>query len=425
MSSNESQVPFATLASDVVRAELPNGVRLLVKEVYPTRVVSVGLWVGVGSVDDPADQLGISHFVEHLLFKSSGDQGEGALARSLHELGGHLNGFTTHECTCYWVVLPSRHFQAGLTLLARAIGSPGFLEAECRREEQVIRQELRMYQDRPDAFCFEHLLALAFPDHPYGRPVLGRENTLQGLSPELLRGHYERYYGASNLAVVVVGEVESELVLESVSRVMGNWALGPATPRFARPFRGGTGFRAVDLEGPINTGHLQLGFSIPGLADPAAYACDLLSSVLGRGRSSRLGRSLRERGGLVSQIKAGTMIERDPGLLVVEAVLAAERFEEVEEALWVELALLAQDGVSERELVRAKNQAEASFVMAQETVEGQGRKLGYYEMMGDFSLADQYVAHLTQVDQEALLTASRRYLTRENVCLVRYRPVGS
>ncbi len=424
MSSNESQIPFATLASDVVRVELPNGVRVLVKEVYPTRVVSVGLWVGVGSVDDPAEQLGISHFVEHLLFKSSGDQGEGALARSLHELGGYLNGFTTHECTCYWAVLPSRHFQAGLALLVRAIGSPRFLEGECRREEEVIRQELRMYQDRPDAYCFEHLLALAFPNHPYGRPVLGREETLRALSPNRLREHYERHYGASNLAVVVVGEVEAELVLDSVARVMGDWSPGPAAQRRMTARERPAGFRQQDLQGPINTGHLQLAFSIPGLADGSVYACDLLSSVLGRGRSSRLGRALRERQGLVSQVKTGTMIERDPGLLVVEAVLAPERFQEVEEALWSELELLVAQGVTERELLRAKNQAEASFVMAQETVEGQGRKVGYYEMMGDFRLAEQYVAHLVQVDRSAFQAAASQYLARENASLVRYRPAS-
>lgn len=401
---------------------LPNGVRVLVKEVYPTRVVSLGLWAGVGSVDDPEDQLGISHFVEHLLFKSNGESGEGALARSLHELGGYLNGFTTHECTCYWAVLPSRHFQAGLAQLAGAIASPQFLEAECRREEDVIRQELRMYQDRPDAFCFERLLALAYPDHPYGRPILGREDTLKGLDRGRLERHYRRFYGASNLAVVVVGEVESELVFESVGRVMGGWQDGEKTRRSPLKGRFGRGHRAEEYRGPINTGHLQVAFAIPELTSPDVYACDLLGSMLGRGRSSRLARELRDRRGLVSQVKTGTMIERDPGLLVVEAVLPAENFEAVEQALWEELARLAQEGVPERELARAKNQAEASFVMAQETVEGQGRKLGHYEMMGDHRLAEHYVTCLTGVDESQIRDAARRFLVRENASLVRYRP---
>lgn len=419
-----NEVPFSTLASDVSRRVLPNGVRVLVKEVYPTRVVSVGLWAGVGSVDDPEDQLGISHFVEHLLFKSSGDQGEGALARSLHELGGYLNGFTTHECTCYWAVLPSRHFQSGLGLLAQAVGSPRFLDEECRREEEVIRQELRMYQDRPDAFCFERLLALAFPRHPYGRPVLGREETLLRLDPDRLRQHYNRYYGSSNLAVVVVGEVEAELVFQAVSEAMGEWRPGQASLR--QPLRGryDQGYRVEEHRGPIQTGHLQLAFAIPELADADVYACDLLASMLGRGRSSRLARELRDRRGLVSQVKAGTMIERDPGLLVVEAVLPPDGFEAVEGALWDELERLAREGIPERELQRARNQAEANFVMAQETVEGQGRKLGYYEMIGDYTLADRYVARLTQVEEKELVQAARRYLNRENASLVRYRPAG-
>lgn len=418
------EAPFSSLSSDVTRMVLPNGVRVLVKEVYPTRVVSVALWAGVGSVDDPEDQLGISHFVEHLLFKSSGELGEGALARSLHELGGYLNGFTTHECTCYWAVLPSRHFGAGLGLLAGAIQSPQFLEAECRREEDVIRQELRMYQDRPDAFCFERLLALAYPEHPYGRPILGREDTLRGLDPGRLARHYRRFYGARNLAVVVVGEVESDFVLEAVGQVMGGWRDGQKSRRPELQGRFGQGYRAEEHRGPINTGHLQVAFSIPELTDPDVYACDLLASMLGRGRSSRLSRELRDRRGLVSQIKTGTMIERDPGLLVVEAVLPPENFESVEAALWDELALLAQEGAPERELARAKNQAEASFVLAQETVEGQGRKLGHYEMMGDHRLAEHYVTRLTQVDEDRIRQAARRYLVPENASLVRYRPAA-
>ncbi len=395
---------------------------MLVKEVYPTRVVSVGLWAGVGSVDDPEEQLGISHFVEHLLFKSSGDRGEGALARSLHELGGYLNGFTTHECTCYWAVLPSRHFQAGLSQLAGAIQSPQFLEAECRREEEVIRQELRMYQDRPDAFCFERLLALAYPDHPYGRPVLGREDTLLTLDSGRLEQHFRRFYGAGNMAVVVVGEVDSALVFEAVEEVMGSWRHGPRVQRAQKQGSFGRGHQKEDHSGAITTGHLQVGFAIPELAHPDVYACDLLASMLGRGRSSRLNKELRDRQGLVSQIKTGTMIERDPGLLVVEAVLPAEGFEAVEEALWNELERLSAEGVPERELQRAKNQAESSYVMAQETVEGQGRKLGYYEMTGDYRLAEQYVMRLTRVSGDQVQEAARRYLNRENASLVRYRP---
>jgi zinc protease len=420
--SEEEPEPPGLLASDAERVVLPNGLTVLVKEVYPTSVVSLSLWVGVGSVHEPDPAAGISHFVEHMLFKGTEKRPVGRLAQEVHELGGYLNGFTSYECTCYWIVLPSRHFATALEIASDALLHPLFDDQECRREAQVILEEMRMYQDRPDYYCFEKLMALAFPRHRYGRPIIGTEEVVGRLSPEELRAHYRRYYRPNNMAVVVVGDIEAGEALRQVEQALGGIEPGPVERSRSEPEEPQTGMRRLDLEGDLSNAHLQAGFHISDLFSEEAYAYDLLSSILGEGRSSRLNQALRERLGLVTSISCSAFLEKDPGLLVVEAVLPPDHLAPAEEALLAELEAVAVGGVSERELQKAKNMVEAHYVMGQETVEGQGRKLGYYEMLGDYTLAQTYVSRLARVSCDDVAAAAARALRRDNCSLVTCRP---
>ena len=410
------------LSSDLHRTVLPNGLRVLAREVYPASVVCLGLWVGVGSLHEPDEAAGISHYLEHMLFKGTERRPVGRLAREIHALGGYLNGFTTYECTCYWFVVPSRHFGEVMEIAAEALRHPLLDPAEVAREAGVIRDEIRMNEDRPERHCLHRLLQLAFPHHPYGRPIAGFEHTLQGIGASALRGHYQDHYVPNNLAVTVVGDVPAPDALEAVRRTLGDLAAAPL--RLKRPELRAPepGPRRLDLEGDLSSAHLQLGFRLPSLFAPDAMACDLLASLLGDGRASRLSLRLRERQGLVTRVGCSAFLERDPGLLIVDCTLPPENLDAAEAEILEELEALGREGASDHEMQKARNRAESTFVFGQETVEGQGRKLGYYEMLGDCTLAEDYVRRLSAVTPDEVLRAARRYLGPEGLSVVRYQP---
>lgn len=413
---------WAGLSSDVQRTVMDNGLRLLVKEVYPTSVVSLAFWVGAGALHEADEVAGISHFIEHMLFKGSERQPAGALTRAIHALGGYLNAFTSFEYTCFWFVFPSRHLAPVLELAAETLLHPLFEAAEAAREAGVILDELRMHQDRPDSLCMEKLLRLAFPTHPYGRPIIGLESVLRGLGSADLRRHYEAHYQPRNMALVMVGDLEVGPALQEVSRLLAPLPdLGQA-PRRPQPEAVQTSARRLDLEGDVSSAHLQMCLPLPSLFAPDSVACDLMASLLGDGRSSRLYRRLRERKALVTRVGCSAFLEREPGFLVVDCTLPPDNLEAVEAEIFEELAMFSREGPDPREMQKARNRAESAFVFGQETVEGVARILGHYEMLGDHTLAENYLRRLAAVSAGEVLQAARRYLRPEKCSLVRFQP---
>jgi len=416
------QETWSGLSSDVFRRVLPSGVRVLIKEVYPTSVVSVAFWIGVGALHETDEEAGVSHFVEHMLFKGSQARPPGALTREIHALGGYVNAFTSFESTCLWCVVPGSHLPAALEALSETVLNPLFEPAQTEREIGVILDEMHMRQDRPETWCTENLLRLAFPRHPYGRPVIGLEPVLRAMDPSRLRGHHQAHYVAQNMAVVVVGDVQAEPTCRRIQDLLGALAPGPVLAQPPRPDLPQEGLRRLDLEQDFSSAHLQMLFPLPSLFSPGALACDLVSSVLGDGRSSRLFRRLRERQGLVARVGCTAFLEREAGFLILDCTLPPENLEKVEAGVFEELEVLGREGPTRWEMQKARNRAESAFVFNQETVEGIGRTLGHFEMLGDHTLADLYVRRLAGVRAEEVLEACRLYLQPERCSVVRCGP---
>lgn len=417
--------PGEFLASDVTRHVLDNGLTVLVKEVYPASVVSLSIWTRVGSLDETEAQAGLSHFLEHMLFKGTPRRPVGRIAQEIHSLGGYLNGFTSYDCTCYWIVVPSRCFATALDIEVDAMLHPLLDPAEIARESHVIVEELRMYEDRPDAFCFQQLMGQAFREHRYRRPIIGFEDVVLRTTAADLEAHYRRYYRPDNMAVVVVGDVRTDAAIAEIAKALGHLAPGhpERDPSPVEPPQ--QGLRRCDLEGDVTTSRLQMGFHVPSVFEADTFACDILSSILGEGRSSRLYLALRERLGLVNSVGCSLFAEGDPGLFVVTANLETASLVPAEEAILAEVGRVAREGIRDRELQKAKNMVEAAYVFAQETVEGQGKKLGYYEMLGDHTLAERYVENLYRVTAEDVARAAAQYIVPGNCSVVTYRPRGS
>jgi zinc protease len=416
------EIPHALLASQVTRKTLKNGLTVLVKEVYPASVVCLSIWAKVGSCREDDAKAGISHFVEHMLFKGTKNRQVGKIAQEIHGLGGYINGFTSYDCTCYWIVLPSAYFTTALEIQADAVRNPLFLPEEVEKEGSVIIEEIKMYQDRPESFCYEKLMALAFTKHRYRRPIAGYEDVVASLRCGDLVDFYNSYYRPNNMAVVIVGDVTTEKAVRAVNRCFGGMTRAdiPSSPSPSEPQqRKG---RSRSYEGDIRSSHLQMGFHAGGIFHPETHACDLLASILGEGRSSRLHQSLREKSALVTGISSSILAEREEGIFMIEAAMDRKNIREARRIILQEIDKVKEQGVTGYELEKAKNMVESSYIFSQETVEGLCKKLGYYEMMGDFTLTDTYIQKLYEVTLEEIQAVARKYLVEKNLSVVEYTP---
>jgi len=421
---NLPDAPFAVLASDINRYVLDNGMVVLTKEVYPSNVVFLSLWARVGSVDETDERAGISHFVEHMLFKNTKKRSVGQIAQEIHALGGYLNGFTSFDCTAYWMVLPGKHFHKALEIQYDAIFNPLFEPKEVEKERGVILEEIKMYKDRPADYLGEKLMKNAFIRHRYGRPIIGLEEVVSSVDVGALKSYYHNYYKPNNTLLLAVGDVDTMDIVRRIERTFRKLKDGKVNriPTPNEPPQ--KELRRFEMEGEILTGHLQLALHIPSIFEKDIYALNILASILGEGKSSRLYQELREKRKIVNRISAYTYNQRDPSLMFIDAELSPEHLEEAEKTILEIIQDLGKNGFTAEEFKRAKNLNESSYIYNQETVEGQGRKIGFAEVMGDYMLVEKYIQRLVSVDPDDALEIASEYLVPENCTIGIYRPAG-
>ncbi len=409
------------LTSEVVCDELPNGIKVLVKQVYPARVANFGVWVRVGAVNETDRVAGISHFIEHMLFKGTEKRPVGQIAKEIHGCGGYTNAFTDYECTCYWVVLPSKYLDVALDIHIDAFLHSTFDEVELQKECQVILEELKMYQDRPDAYSFEKLMTLAYKKHPYGRPIIGSEQTLRQMTRKDLLEYLHEHYYAENMFITLIGDIEPTRAIRKIKNAFKGIPRKTVqrTPLPVEPAQ--TEFRKERLSGDIARSYLNMAFHVPEATHEDLHALKVLATILGEGRSSRLSQTLREKEQLVDYAQAGVFAQQHPGFFYLSFMLEELNMEKVENGAWREIKKLQDQLVLPDELLKAQNMTESDYIFSQETVEGQGRNLGNYEMLGDYSLGEKLIKKIFAVTPHDIQRAAQKYFTRNNCSEIEYR----
>lgn len=378
----------------------------------------------VGAVNETDRVAGISHFIEHMLFKGTPKRAVGEIAREIHGCGGYMNAFTDYECTCYWIVLPSKFLNTALDVQADAFMNSLFDETELLKECQVVIEELKMYEDRPESYSFEKLMPLAYKKHHYGRPIIGFEETLRSMTRQDLVDYFQNHYKANNMFVTLVGDIEPSSAIRKIKSAFKGIPAGhvnqPTIP--VEPQQ--TEFRKQELSGNIARTHLQMAFHTPGGAHGDIHALRVLATLLGEGRSSRFNQSLREKHRWVDSIGAGMFSQRDPGLFYISMALDDKNAAKAEAGVWEELDKIQNGKISSEELSKAQNMTESDFIFSLETVEGQGKNLGYHEMLGDYRLAEEYLPKLLAVTPADVLRVAQKYLKRENLSEIVYHSKG-
>ncbi len=414
--------PAATTAvHEILTHRFDNGLTLHIAPGHPAPVAAVQAWVGVGSADEGPDQAGTAHFVEHMLFKGSGDYGLGELVRTIESGGGEINAWTAFDHTVYHAVLGRDHVDVAVDALGDTLMTPRVDPEELARERQVILEEIRQGSDDPARTVAQSLFATAFVAHPYRRPVIGTAESVQRLTERTLVEFFRSYYVADNLTLVVAGDVDPVRVRRSVERRFRSMPAGRPLRRVsAEPMQ--TDARATALHRDVTEAHLAVGFHVPAARHPDLAALDVAAILLGQSESARLPRLLRDRDQLVTSAYANVHALRDPGLLVLSATARPGDAQKTVGAL-VDHGKWLADELTSDELDKARIAAETGFVRQLETAQGRARSLGWYATVaGDPQFGHVYLDRIRSVRRHDVSQAIRRYLQPGNASVAAILP---
>ncbi len=412
MANNVAGVP---LAPHLYKETLDNGLTIMVKETPGTKVATVQIWVKAGSIYEDKDEAGITHLIEHMIFKGTPTRGPGQLAGEIESLGGRINAYTSFEQTVYHATLSSRHWQKALDVLFDAVQNSLFDAEELEREKKVVLEEICMRNDRPGTKLFQSLMETSYLVHPYRLPIIGSEESVSGFSRENILAYMDKHYHPENMMVLVVGDVRAADVVQGVTSRGAAMAKGtfvqPPLPKEPRD-KGVTFFK---VEEDVGQSHLALSFPATPFLDADTPTFDILASLLGEGDTSRMFHELRDKQQLVYQVHAAAFTPKYPGLLEITAMLDQANMEKAFESILVEVFKLKYLPVTYGELARVKRNLEADFVFNLERAEGQARTLGSFEFQTGSPLSAEYLERIRGVTREDIMAVARKYLTTENV----------
>ena len=400
---------------NIKRNVLPNGLTILTEEMQHIRSVSIGIWVKTGSRNEDAAVNGVSHFVEHMVFKGTTHRTAQDIARQVDSIGGNMDAFTGKECICFNLKVLDEHLPIALDVVGDLVMNPLFAEEDIRRERGVILEEIKMDEDNPDYLVHEIFTQSFWQNHPLGKPILGTRETVRRFDRRGVVEHYQSRFSPGNLIISAAGSLHHERFVALV------------TERFQHLLPAANGFH--ETPPPVaariitrNKKSLQqvqiyMGVPAPPMSDERRYTCYLLSTLLGGGMSSRLFQNIRENQGLVYSIFSDLNSYRDTGCLAVCAGTSLESASRVVSEIVKEFKEL-KTPVADEELRRAKNQVKGSLMLGLESSTSRMANLARQEMYFDrFFTLDEIIQGIEKVTVEDMAAMARELFDPEKIAV--------
>ncbi|MEO0508679.1 MAG: pitrilysin family protein [Verrucomicrobiota bacterium] len=416
-SSNESaEIIERLFRAPVERQVLPNGLTLVHRPDFSSEVVSVQVWVKTGSIHE--DQLigsGLSHYLEHMLFKGTQRRDGKSISREVHALGASINAYTTFDRTVYYIDGPSSAFEQICDVLADLVLHSTLPEEEVERERNVILREIDMGLDDPDRQLMQALFRTSFQKHPYREPVIGHRELFEKVSPAELRAYYKARYVPNNMVVSVVGAVPTGICNEVIQSSFGPVSRGRLAPVQIEHEPVQLAARREDIVGDFNVFRGSIGYKVPHLSHPDSPKLDTLALALGGGESSLLWDRLRNKLNLVHYVDCRNWNSGENGLFSISYVCDPERGSEVEGAIENLIAEVTKAGFENDVLEKACRQALTAEINGRKTMSGQATRLGVGEVIiGDIYYGRRYLKKLQSIKNEDLRYTADRNLVPEN-----------
>src|SRR5256885_1525344 len=401
---------------NIRRQKLPNGLTIITEQMSHIRSASIGIWLQTGSRDEDAEWNGISHFIEHMVFKGTKHRTAEEIARQVDSIGGNMDAFTAKECICFTVKVLDEHIPTALDILSDLVLNPTFDAADITRERGVIMEEIKMDEDNPDYLVHEIFTQNFWKDHPLGKPILGTKETVKKFEREPVLDFYKQRFAPGNLIICAAGHLQHEQFVDLVRKHFGD--MKPMSNGFysSQP----KVVSRIILRNKKALEQVQICVGVPShpIAHEKRHASYILNTLLGGGMSSRLFQNIRERQGLAYAIYSDLSPYRDTGCLSVYAGTSRESAAKVVRSVVSEFRKLKSDAVSGEELRRAKDQLKGSLMLSLESSTARMSNLARQEMYFDrFYTLDELIEKIESVTAEELQGLANEFFQTDSIAV--------
>lgn len=390
------------------KVQLDNGLTVIIKEDHSNPVVSVQVWVKVGSVNENEKTAGLSHFLEHLIFKGSKDYPGQEISRKVETQGGVINAATSKEFTEFYIDIQKSAYEDAIKILADAMANAVFPPEEIENERPVVIEEIRRHSDNPGAVLHDLFSEAVFLQTPYRYSIIGSSEVIKNVSRDEIMNYYHTFYTPGNMVLSIAGDLNPDHALDIVKNTFGKQMKMPAVNE---PLLAETEHQPKIMKSNKNLeqAYWMAGFVGPDITSDEQFAADITSTILGGGRSSRLYRKLREELQLVYSIGASFWSQRGSGVMVFSATFDPKKEQQIVETTNKEIDRLTAEGPGDAELKRAKEMAKSQWYFGKETSHEQAALFGYWQLQGNPSMAENYIDGIEKTGKEEVINFLKKY----------------
>lgn len=403
------------------KSTLANGIRVVSESIPYVKSVTLGIWVGTGSRSEGQHNHGISHFIEHMVFKGTTNRSAKDIAEAVDEVGGQLNAFTGKEYTCYYIKVLDTHLELALDVLSDMLLSSKFDAEDIKREREVVLEEVHMYEDTPDELVHDIHLNKVWAGHDLGRNILGTRSSIEKFDKKLIQQYYQDFYTPDNIVIAAAGNLTHEKLEELSEKYFGKMTGHKKQVEIFAPVL----VPAYTIQKKsIEQVHLCLGTKSVPQSSPEIYPLHILNNILGGGISSRLFQSIREEKGLAYSIYSYQTNYSDAGLFTIYAGTRPSNMAEVTELIWKIIKDLKNNGITEKELRKTKEQLKGGLLLGLESSSSRMSRIGKMEItIGKYVTLDEVVEKIDKVSLEDLQKITQELFNPETACFTALGPV--
>ncbi len=396
--------------ADFSAFKLDNGQNVIIQEVRNNPIVTIDTWIKTGSINENDDNNGVSHFLEHLFFKGTAKHPTGEFDKMLESKGAITNAATSKDFTHYYITIPSKFFDLALEMHADMLLNPLVPSKELEKERKVVLEEISKDEHLPNTICYENLVKMLYDKHPYKRKVIGERQIIENISRDEIMDYYNKFYSPANMVTIVVGDVDTQETLQKIKSAFN--AKNAPAPSFNYPKDGALKEQAKMIKfEDVQSGYLLIGYRGTPISAKDSYALDVLSTILGDGRSSVFYRKIKDEKQLAFSISAYNSGFKDDGIFYISANFTPEKYQALENEIFKIVREIQRTGVTEEQVQLAKNIIERDTFYSRESVSNIANQLGYtFVTSGDASYYDNYLKNIAKVTPQEVKDAAVKYL---------------
>lgn len=394
--------------------KLDNGQTVVIQEVKTNPIVTIDTWIKTGSINENDENNGVSHFLEHLFFKGSTNHAPGEFDKILETKGALTNAATSKDFTHYYVTIPSKDFDLALEMHADMLLHPLVPRKELEKERKVVIEEIMKDANSPQTQVYDNLVKMLYTNHPYKRKVIGTVDIISTIQREKILEYYNQFYNPSNMITVIVGDVDATSAIEKIKQNFNSEYKKPIRNTYPQEKILTTQNKTIDYS-DVQSGYMLIGFRGTKIDDKDSYALDILSTILGDGRTSLLYRNIKEDKQLANTISASNVGFKDDGIFYISATFAPEKYLKLQDAVFEEIKNIQTNGVTQEQLILAKNIIERNTHYERESISNIANEIGYtFVTTDDIKYYENYLDNIKKVTSYDIKQVANKYLGVKN-----------